>query len=240
MLAPVRKYVAEFIGTLVLVLGGVGSTVLAGPHIGNLGIAIAFGVSLLVMAYAIGPISGCHINPAVTGGMLLAGRIGAQDAAAYVAAQVLGGIAGAGIVYILASGAPLGYDPAGSGLAANGYGEHSPGGYDLSAAFVVEAVLTLLMVLTVLLTTDAHALKDFAGVAMGLVLVLIHLIAQPVTNTSVNPARSIGPALIVGGWAARQLWLFILAPLLGGASAALLYRMLTPDEREPPLWSDTD
>jgi aquaporin Z len=153
---------------------------------------------------------------------------------------VLGGIAGAGIVYILASGTPLGYDPVGSGLAANGYGEHSPGGYDLSAAFVVESVLTLLMVLTVLLTTDARALKDFAGVAMGLVLVLIHLIALPVTNTSVNPARSIGPALIVGGWAARQLWLFILAPLLGGASAALLYRALTPDDREPPLWSDTD
>jgi aquaporin Z len=228
-----RKYTAEFIGTLVLVFGGVGSAVLAGPRIRNLGIALAFGLSLLVMVYAIGPISGCHVNPAVTLGLALAKKMDRRHVTGYVAAQILGAILGAGLVLLIARGGAQGYHPSVGGLAANGYGPHSPGGYDPGAAFLAEVVLTALLVLTVLLTTDVRAPAGFAGIAIGLVLALIHLVGIPVTNTSVNPARSIGPALFVGGWALEQLWLFLVAPLLGGALAAAVY--LTVQSAEPPL-----
>lgn len=222
--ADLRKYGAEFIGTLVLVLGGVGSAVLAGHQIGNLGIALAFGLSLLVMVYAVGPISGCHLNPAVTVGLALSKKMDRRHVTGYIVAQCLGAIAGAGIVLLVARGGAFGYQASLAGLAANGYGLHSPGGYSLGAAFLSEVVLTALLVLTVLLTTDVRAPAGFAGIPIGFVLVLIHLVSIQVTNTSVNPARSLGPALFVGGWALSQLWLFILAPLFGGMVAAALYR----------------
>ncbi len=218
-----KKYVAELVGTFVLVFGGVGSAVLAGSHIGFLGVSFAFGLSLLAMVYTIGPISGCHINPAVTLGVLLAKKIGAKDAAAYVVAQIVGAIIAAAVILFIARGAAGGYDPAVAGFGANGYGLHSPGQYSLAAALVAEIVLTMFLVLTVLGATDIEAPVGFAGVAIGLVLTLIHLVGIPITNTSVNPARSIGPALFVGGWAMEQLWLFIVAPLLGAALAATVY-----------------
>src|SRR5260370_32014867 len=196
-----NKYSAEFVGTFVLVFGGVGSAVLAGSHIGFLGVALAFGLALLAMAYAIGPISGCHINPAVTLGVLLAKKIGAKDAIAYVVAQILGAVVAAGLILFIASGAPDGYNPSVAGLGANGYGLHSPGQYSMAAAFVAEVILTMFLVLTVLGTTDIKAPVGFAGLAIGLVLTLIHLVGIPITNTSVNPARSIGSAVFVGGWA---------------------------------------
>jgi aquaporin Z len=221
-----QRYLAEAVGTFVLVFGGCGSAVLAGDKIGFLGVSFAFGLSLLAMVYAIGPISGCHINPAVTVGLLLSKKIQARDAAGYIVAQVVGAIVAAGVLLFIAQGLPTGYDPAVGGLAANGYGEHSPAHYSLGAAFVVEIILTGVLILTVLGATDISAPVGFAGMAIGLVLVLIHLVGIPVTNTSVNPARSIGPALFVGGWALRQLWLFVLAPLLGAALAATVYRMM--------------
>ncbi len=225
-----RKYIAEFIGTFVLVFGGVGSAVLAGNKIGFLGVSLAFGLSLLAMIYTIGPISGCHINPAVTLGVLLARKIRPQVAAWYMVAQVLGAIAASGILLLIASGTAAGYHPSTAGFGANGYGAHSPAGYSLLAAFTVETVLTFLLVLTVLGSTDIKAPVGFAGMAIGLVLVLIHLVGIPVTNTSVNPARSIGPALFVGGWAISQLWLFIIAPFSGAVLAALGYSVIrTPD-----------
>ena len=193
-----RKYAAEAIGTFVLVFGGVGSAVLAGPTIGNLGVALAFGLALLAMVYVIGPISGCHINPAVTLGVLL----------------------------IIATGLPGGYDPSVTGFGANGYDAHSPAHYGVAAAFLTEVVLTSLLVFTVLGTTDVHAPVGFAGLGIGLVLTLIHLVGIPIDNLSVNPARSIGPAIFVGGWALGQLWLFIVAPLVGGAIAAGAYQAL--------------
>ncbi len=178
------------------------------------------------MVYTIGPISGCHINPAVTFGFLVAKRISAKDAAGYVIAQILGAILASAVVLLIAHGAPAGYSAHVSGLGANGYGMHSPNGYSVSAAFVMELVLSFIFVLTVLGATDSKAPAGFAGVAIGLALTLVHLVAIPVTNTSVNPARSIGPALFVGGWALQQLWLFLLAPLLGGALAAVCYTSL--------------
>jgi aquaporin Z len=223
-----NRYVAELVGTFVLVLGGCGSAVLAGDTIGSVGVALAFGLSLLTMVYAIGPSSGCHINPAVTAGALIAGRIDAQTAGLYVFAQIVGAVLGAAVVYYIAAGAAGGYDPMSQGLAANGYGEHSPGGYDVAAALTVEVVLTFVLVFTVLSATDQRARVEFGGIAMGLALVLIHLVGIPVTNTSVNPARSIGPAVFVGGWALRQLWLFMVAPLLGSVCAALLYLLIYP------------
>ena len=219
-----KKYFAEFLGTFVLVFGGVGSAVLAGTKIGFAGIALAFGLSLLAMVYTIGPVSGCHINPAVTFGVFLARKIGAKDAVGYVIAQVLGAILAAALVLFIATGGPAGYDAAQSGLAANGYGPHSPGQYSLAACFLAEVILTMFLVVTVLGSTDVKAPVGFAGLAIGLVLTLIHLVGIPITNTSVNPARSIGPAIFVGGWAVQQLWLFIVAPLIGGAIAALAYR----------------
>lgn len=217
------KYFAELVGTFVLVFGGVGSAVLAGSHIGFAGVALAFGLSLLAMVYTIGPVSGCHVNPAVTLGVLLARKIGLKDAVMYVIAQIIGAIVAAAIVLVIAKGLPAGYDPAVGGLGADGYGLHSPDHYSMAAGFVVEIVLTFFLVLTVLGSTDVAAPVGFAGIAIGLVLTLIHLVGIPVTNTSVNPARSIGPALFVGGWAIQQLWLFIVAPLIGAAIAAAVY-----------------
>jgi aquaporin Z len=218
-----KKYVAEIVGTFVLVFGGVGSAVLAGDKIGFLGVSFAFGISLLAMVYTIGPISGCHINPAVTAGMLMTKKIGPRDAVLYVAGQVVGALIATACILWIATGSTAGYDPALGGLGANGYGIHSPAHYSLVAAFVTEVILTMFLVLTVLGSTDVKAPVGFAGVAIGFVLVLIHLVGIPITNTSVNPARSIGPALFVGGWALQQLWLFILAPLLGAAVAAGIY-----------------
>ncbi|GGG92030.1 aquaporin Z [Silvibacterium dinghuense] len=225
-----KKLAAEAIGTFVLVFGGVGSAVLAGSHIGFLGVAFAFGLTLLTMAYAIGPISGCHINPAVTLGLLVARKIGVKDAVGYVIAQIVGAIIAAALILFIAQGAPGGYSAATSGLGANGYGAHSPGLYSLPACFLAEVILTGFLVLTVLGSTDIKAPVGFAGIPIGLVLVLIHLVGIPITNTSVNPARSIGPAIFVGGWALQQLWLFIVAPFVGAVIAAVLYGAIRPSD----------
>lgn len=209
-----------------LVLGGVGSAVLAGDRIGPLGISFAFGLSLLAMIYAVGPISGCHVNPAVTLGLCLTGKMERKHAAGYVVGQLVGATLAAGLVWLLASGAPGGYVAAQQGLGANGFGAHSPGGYGLAAALGAEVALTFLLVFTVLGATDARAPTGFAGVAIGLVLALIHLVGIPLTNTSVNPARSLGPAVFVGGWTLSQLWVFFVAPLVGAALAAIVYRFV--------------
>jgi aquaporin Z len=221
-----RKYLAELVGTFVLVLGGVGSAVLAGDRIGFLGVSFAFGLSLLAMVYTIGPISGCHVNPAVTVGLMMAGKFDKRHAAGYILAQCVGAVLAAGVVLLIAKGAPGGYSAAAEGLGSNGYGAASPEGYGGGAAFLAEVALTFLLVLTVLGSTDAKAPVGFAGVAIGLVLTLIHLVGIPITNTSVNPARSLGPALFAGGAALGQLWLFIIAPLLGAAFAAAVYRLV--------------
>src|SRR5688500_4192892 len=218
-----NRYIAELLGTFVLVFASCGSAVLAGDKIGFLGVSLAFGLSLLAMIYAIGPISGCHINPAVTVGLLLTKKIDPKFAAGYIAAQIVGAIVAAGLLLVIVQGAPGGYDPSVAGFAANGYGEHSPGKYNLLSAFLVEVILTFFLVYTVLGATDIRAPVGFAGVAIGFVLALIHLVGIPVTNTSVNPARSIGPAVFVGGWALSQLWLFIVAPIIGAAIAAGLF-----------------
>ena len=223
-----KKYAAELVGTFVLVFGGVGSAVLAGSHIGFAGVAFAFGLSLLAMAYAIGPISGCHINPAVTLGILIAKKINVKDAVLYMVAQVIGAIIAAALLLYVAQGAPDGYTASAAGFGANGYGAHSPGGYSLGACFLAEVILTGFLVITVLGSTDLAAPVGFAGIPIGLVLVLIHLVGIPITNTSVNPARSIGPALFVGGWAVQQLWLFIVAPFIGAALAAFVYAFIRP------------
>lgn len=227
-----NKYFAELVGTFVLVFGGVGSAVLAGSHIGFVGVAFAFGLALLAMVYTIGPISGCHINPAVTLGVLLARKINGRDAVAYVIAQCIGAIIAAAVILLIAHGAPGGYDASAAGLGANGYGLHSPEQYSLLAALCAEIVLTMFLVLTVLGATDIKAPVGFAGMAIGLVLTLIHLIGIPITNTSVNPARSLGPAVFVGGWALEQLWLFIVAPLVGAVIAAVVYGII---RQEAPL-----
>src|SRR5271163_4295318 len=225
-----RKYIAEFVGTFVLVFGGVGSAVLAGRYIGFAGVAFAFGLSLLAMVYTIGPISGCHINPAVTLGVLLAKKIDVKDALIYVFAQVAGAIIASGAILFIANSVPGGYSAVARGLGANGFGLHSPGGFSPQACFLAEVILTMFLVLTVLGSTDVKAPVGFAGLAIGLVLTLIHLVGIPVTNLSVNPARSIGPALFVGGWALGQLWLFIVAPLIGAAVAAVAYQAISVSE----------
>jgi aquaporin Z len=225
-----RRFAAEALGTFVLVFGGVGSAVLAGDKIGNLGVSLAFGLSLLVMVYAIGPISGCHVNPAVTVGMLVARKISSRDAGGYVLAQCIGGLIAAGLILLIASGRLQGYDPAVGGMGANGFGIHSPDGYSLLACLIAEAVLTGMLVFTVLGATDIKAPVGFAGVAIGGVLTLIHLVGIPLTNTSVNPARSLGPAILVGGWALQQLWLFFVAPLLGAVVAAGIYLFIRMPE----------
>jgi len=224
----INRIAAEFIGTFWLVLGGCGSAVLAAAFpnvgIGFLGVALAFGLTVLTMAFAIGHISGCHLNPAVSVGLATAGRFKASDLLPYVIAQVLGAIVAAAVLYFIASG-KAGFELS-SGLVSNGYGEHSLGGYSLAAGFVTEVVMTFMFLLIILGATDERAPKGFAPIAIGLGLTLIHLISIPVTNTSVNPARSTGPALIVGGWAVSQLWLFWLAPMLGAIGAGLGYRWL--------------
>ena len=220
------RMVAEFIGTFWLVLGGCGSAVLAAAFpnvgIGLLGVSVAFGLTVLTMAYAIGHISGCHLNPAVTLGLAASGRFKAGEVVPYWIAQVLGAIAAAALLYLIASG-KAGFDLAG-GLASNGYAEHSPGRYSLAAGFVTELTMTFMFLMIILGATDSRAPQGFAPIAIGLALTLIHLISIPVTNTSVNPARSTGPALIVGGWALQQLWLFWVAPLIGAALAGVVYR----------------
>ena len=221
-----RRAAAEFVGTFVLVFGGVGSAVIAGEAIGALGVAFAFGISLLAMAYAIGPISGCHINPAVTLGLLLERRIDRDEAVRYWIAQVLGGIAAAVVLLIVAKAKEGGYDAGAEGLGANGWGDHSPGGYNVLAVIIVEVLLTALLVFTVLSATARIANVAFAGIPIGLVLVLIHLVGIPVDNLSVNPARSIGPAIFAGGWAKGQLIVFIVAPLVGSFLGAALHRFL--------------
>jgi aquaporin Z len=220
------RYLAEFVGTFVLVFGGCGSAVLAGDKIGFAGVSLAFGLSLLAMVYTIGHISGCHINPAVTLGLFITKKMERRYAVGYWIAQILGAIVAAACLLLVAKGTPAGYDPAALGFAANGYGAHSPGQYGLVAAAVTEVLLTFFLVFTVIGSTDLKAPVGFAGLPIGLVLVLIHLVGIPVTNTSVNPARSIGPALFVGGWALQQLWLFIVAPLVGAALAAAVYTAL--------------
>ncbi len=221
-----KKSVAEFIGTFWLVLGGCGSAVIAAGYpdlgIGFVGVALAFGLTVLTMAFAIGHISGCHLNPAVSVGLAVAGRFKFSELPAYIIAQVLGALVAAALLAWIAGGAP-GFDLAG-GLASNGYGDHSPGGYSMEAGFVTEVVMTLMFLIIILGATDKRAPAGFAPVAIGLGLTLIHLISIPVTNTSVNPARSTGPALIVGGWAVAQLWMFWVAPIIGAAVAGLIYR----------------
>jgi aquaporin Z len=221
-----KKLGAEFVGTFWLVLGGCGSAVLAAgfPNvgIGFAGVALAFGLTVLTMAYAIGHISGCHLNPAISVGLWLGGRFDSKDVVPYIIAQVLGAIAAGGVLYIIASGT-AGFDVS-AGFASNGYGEHSPGGYSLPAALVCELVMTFMFLVIVMGATDARAPRGFAPIAIGLGLTLIHLISIPVTNTSVNPARSTGVALYTGGWALAQLWLFWVAPIIGGAIGGLVYR----------------
>ena len=224
-----NRLAAEFFGTMWLVLGGCGSAVLAaafpGLGIGFAGVSLAFGLTVLTMAYALGHVSGCHLNPAVSVGLVIGGRFNGQDLLPYVVAQVLGGIAGAGVLYLIASG-KADFSLSG-GFASNGYGEHSPGGYSLTAALVCEFVMTFFFLMIILGSTDERAPSGFAPIAIGLALTLIHLISIPITNTSVNPARSTGPAIFVGGWALSQLWLFWIAPLLGAAAAGVAYRMVS-------------
>jgi aquaporin Z len=226
-----KRMAAEFLGTFWLVLGGCGSAVLAAAFpdlgIGFLGVALAFGLTVLTMAYAIGHISGCHLNPAVSIGLWAGGRFPGRDLGPYIIAQVVGGIAGAAVLFIIASG-KAGFDVA-SGFAANGYGIHSPGGYTMMAALVCEIVMTLMFLLIILGSTDRRAPQGFAPIAIGFGLTLIHLISIPVTNTSVNPARSTGVALFVGDWAISQLWLFWAAPIVGGIIAGFLYRSLSAE-----------
>ena len=222
-----KRAAAEFIGTFWLVFGGCGSAVLAAAYpalgIGFLGVALAFGLTVLTMAFAIGHISGCHLNPAISVGLLVAKRFSFKDLPAYVVAQVLGGMAGAGVLYVIATGKP-GFEL--GGFAANGFAENSPGGYSLEACLVAELVLTFMFLMIILGSTDRRAPQGFAPIAIGLGLTLIHLVGIPVTNTSVNPARSTGPAVFVGGWAIQQLWLFWLAPLAGAALAGIVYPLI--------------
>ena len=230
------KLSSEFLGTFWLVLGGCGSAVLAGAFpalgIGFLGVSFAFGLTVLTGAYALGPISGGHFNPAVTVGLWAGGRFQGRDVPGYVIAQVLGAVAGAGVLYLIARGKP-GWEV--GRFAANGYGEHSPGGYSLGASLITEVVMTFMFLVVILGATHRRAPVGFAGLAIGLALTLIHLISIPVTATSVNPARSTGPALFVGGWAVEQLWLFWLAPIVGALGAGALYRGLFDGVPEPDI-----
>jgi aquaporin Z len=226
-----RKYAAELIGTFWLTFAGCGSAVLAAAFpqvgIGLLGVSFAFGLSVVTMAYAIGHISGCHLNPAVTVGLAAGGRFPAGQIAPYVIAQVIGAILAAALLYVIASGA-AGFDLA-KGFAANGYGDHSPGKYSMVAGLVMEVIMTAMFLFVIMGATHGKAPAGFAPLAIGLALVMIHLVSIPVTNTSVNPARSTGPALFVGGWALQQLWLFWAAPLIGGAIGGVVYRWLSEE-----------
>lgn len=228
-----KRSVTELLGTFWLVLGGCGSAVLAAAFpdvgIGLLGVALAFGLTVVTMAFAIGHISGCHLNPAVSFGLWVGGRFPAKELPAYIVAQVLGGVIAAGLLYLIASGKP-GFDLAASGLAANGYDEHSPGGYSMVSGLICEITMTAMFILIIMGATDKRVSAGHAPLAIGLALTLIHLISIPVTNTSVNPARSTGPALIVGGWALQQLWMFWLAPIVGAAIGAVVYRWLGKED----------
>jgi aquaporin Z len=228
-----RKLAAEAIGTFWLTFGGCGSAVIAAAFpdvgIGLLGVSLAFGLTVVTMAYAIGHISGCHLNPAVTVGLAAGGRFPAGQILPYIVAQVIGGIVAGALLYFIASGAP-GFELA-NGMASNGYGDHSPGHYSLAAGFVTEVVMTMLFLFIIMGATHGKAPVGFAPLAIGLTLTLIHLVSIPVTNTSVNPARSTGPALFVGGWAIQQLWLFWVAPLIGGALGGAVYRWLSTEPR---------
>ena len=221
-----KKFTAEFIGTFWLVLGGCGSAMLAAGvpdvGIGYMGVALAFGLTVVTMAYGIGHISGAHLNPAVSLGLWMGGRMEAKDLGSYIAAQIIGGIVAAGVLYVIVTGNG---DSIGD-FAANGYGDHSPGGYGMMAALVTEVVMTFMFLIVIMGATDERAPKGFGGLAIGLMLTLIHLISIPVTNTSVNPARSISQALFVGDWAISQLWLFIVAPIVGAMLAGMVYKMM--------------
>lgn len=231
-----KRCIAELTGTFWLVLGGCGSAVLSAafPHvgIGLLGVSFAFGLTVLTMAYAIGHISGCHLNPAVTLGLVTGGRFPVKELIPYVVMQILGGIAGAGVLYLIASGKSS--FSLNGGFASNGYGEHSPGGYSMMSCLIAETVLSFMFLVIILGSTHGRAPAGFAPIAIGLGLTLIHLIGIPVTNLSVNPARSTGPALFVGGWAVAQLWLFWVAPLVGGALGGFFYRWLLPSSANEP------
>jgi aquaporin Z len=220
-----KKFTAELIGTFGLVLGGCGTAVLAGSGVGTLGISLAFGLTVLTGAYALGHISGAHFNPAVSVGLWIGGRFEAKELGKYIIAQILGGILAAAVLYLIATG--NGSDI--GGFAANGYGDHSPGGYSMMAALITEVVMTFMFLIVILGATDERAPKGFAGLAIGLMLTLIHLISIPVTNTSVNPARSISQAIFVGDWAISQLWLFIVAPVVGAILAGLVYKIFKKD-----------
>jgi aquaporin Z len=232
-----KRAFAEFIGTFWLVFGGCGAAVLAAAFpalgIGFVGVALAFGLTVLTMAFAIGHISGCHLNPAVSVGLVVGKRFPASELPAYIVAQVLGAIAGSGLLYVIASGKE-GFSLAG-GFASNGYGLHSPGGYALVSCLVAEVVLTFMFLIIILGATDKRAPQGFAPIAIGLGLTLIHLIGIPVTNTSVNPARSTGPALFVGGWALEQLWLFWVAPIVGAILAGLVYSVFAKEEESQAI-----
>tara|TARA_R110002126_G_scaffold11006_1_gene50240 strand:- start:867 stop:1559 length:693 start_codon:yes stop_codon:yes gene_type:complete len=225
-----KKFIAEFIGTFWLVLGGCGSAVLAAGFpelgIGFVGVSLAFGLTVITMAYAIGHISGCHLNPAVTIGVWVGGRFDGKDVFPYIVAQVMGGIAGAAILYLIASGKS---DFVLGGFASNGFGEHSPGGYSMTSALVIEVAMTFIFLFVILGSTYTKAPRGFAGLAIGLCLTLIHLISIPVTNTSVNPARSTSQALFAGDWALDQLWLFWLAPIVGAILAGIVYKAISPE-----------
>ena len=227
-----KPYGAEFIGTFWLVLGGCGSAVLAAAFpnvgIGLLGVALAFGLTVLTMVFAIGHISGCHLNPAISVGLWVGGRFPASKVLPYIVAQVLGAVVAGGVLYVIASGA-AGFDVS-KGMASNGYGAHSPGGYSLTAAIVCEVVMTAFFLFVIMGATDKRAPAGFAGIAIGLCLTLIHLVSIPVTNTSVNPARSTGVAVYVGGWAVEQLWLFWVAPIIGGIIGAMAYRLVSSED----------
>lgn len=220
-----KQTTAEVFGTFWLVFGGCGSAVLAGAYIGNAGVALAFGLTVLTMAFAIGHISGCHLNPAVSIGLCVAGRFEKKELLPYIIAQIIGAILAAGVLCVIASGMS-GFDLVKSGFAANGYGEHSPGHYNMLSCAITEIVLTFFFLLVILGSLDKRANQKFAPIAIGLALTLIHLIGIPVTNLSVNPARSIGPAVFVGGWALCQLWLFLIMPIIGAAMAGIVYKKL--------------
>ena len=235
-MGSMRKLVAELIGTFVLVFGGCGSAVFSAAFpsvgIGLLGVSLAFGLTVLGCAYGLGHVSGCHLNPAVTVGLCAAKRFEWKDLPGYVGAQLVGGILAAGALVMLLKGQPQGYDPTASGLAANGFGDHSPGHYSMGAALLAEFILTFIFLTVILGSTSKRAAAGFAGIPIGLTLTLVHLIGIPITNLSVNPARSTGPALFVGGWALEQLWLFWVAPLAGAALAGLVGAWLHEDEHK--------
>jgi len=237
----VRRAAAEAVGTFWLVFGGCGSAVIAAGYpnvgIGLLGVSLAFGLTVLTMAYSLGHISGCHLNPAVTAGLWIGGRFPGRDIPAYVIAQVLGATVAAGVLLAIASGAP-GFDLSSSGLAQNGYGPWSPGGYSMMAGLIAEVVLTAGFLIVILGSTDSRAPAGFAPIAIGLALTLIHLVSIPITNTSVNPARSTGPALMVGGPAIDQLWFFWVAPIIGGLIGGLLYKLMFAGESKPDVVGD--